>query len=115
MSMRHTGAVIAAALLLLLNAACAPRDDYRGTSIDEEKLKQVVVGQTTEAQVATLLGSPSTSSTFPDWGTTYYYISSETEAVDRKSVVSGNSVSVRVDLGGRRIIKKNIIIKNKKN
>src|SRR3546814_19435974 len=31
--------------------------------------------------------------------------------VDRKSVVSGKSVSVRVDLGGRRIIKK----KNKNN
>src|SRR3546814_9686562 len=29
---------------------------------------------------------------------------------DRKSVVSGKSVSVRVDLGGRRIIKKKIII-----
>src|SRR3546814_15352413 len=28
---------------------------------------------------------------------------------DRKSVVSGKSVSVRVDLGGRRIIKKNNI------
>src|SRR3546814_18348839 len=28
------------------------------------------------------------------------------EAKDRKSVVSGKSVSVRVDLGGRRIIKK---------
>src|SRR3546814_20476354 len=28
-------------------------------------------------------------------------------AGDRKSVVSGKSVSVRVDLGGRRIIKKN--------
>src|SRR3546814_14866724 len=27
--------------------------------------------------------------------------------VDRKSVVEGKSVSVRVDLGGRRIIKKN--------
>src|SRR3546814_14977701 len=27
------------------------------------------------------------------------------EAADRKSVVSGKSVSVRVDLGGRRIIK----------
>src|SRR3546814_10959477 len=27
--------------------------------------------------------------------------------LDRKSVVSGKSVSVRVDLGGRRIIKKN--------
>src|SRR3546814_18200956 len=30
---------------------------------------------------------------------------------DRKSVVSGKSVSVRVDLGGRRIIKKNKINK----
>src|SRR3546814_12059156 len=29
------------------------------------------------------------------------------EAPDRKSVVSGKRVSVRVDLGGRRIIKKN--------
>src|SRR3546814_16043506 len=29
-------------------------------------------------------------------------------APDRKSVVSGKSVSVRVDLGGRRIIKKKI-------
>src|SRR3546814_12192733 len=28
------------------------------------------------------------------------------EVADRKSVVSGKSVSVRVDLGGRRIIKK---------
>src|SRR3546814_15012784 len=28
------------------------------------------------------------------------------DAVDRKSVVSGKSVSVRVDFGGRRIIKK---------
>src|SRR3546814_11772293 len=27
--------------------------------------------------------------------------------IDRKSVVSGKSVAVRVDLGGRRIIKKN--------
>src|SRR3546814_13551274 len=31
--------------------------------------------------------------------------------VDRKSVVLGKSVSVRVDLGGRRIIKKKIIQK----
>src|SRR3546814_17857424 len=29
------------------------------------------------------------------------------DGVDRTSVVSGKSVSVRVDLGGRRIIKKN--------
>src|SRR3546814_19416771 len=34
--------------------------------------------------------------------------------IDRKSVVSGKSVSVRVDLGGRRIIKKNRLHSNKK-
>src|SRR3546814_6992180 len=33
--------------------------------------------------------------------------------IDRKSVVSGTSVSVRVDLGGRRIIKKKIEIKKR--
>src|SRR3546814_15694478 len=32
---------------------------------------------------------------------------------DRKSVVSGKSVSVRVDLGGRRIIKKKTYTQNK--
>src|SRR3546814_17024301 len=38
------------------------------------------------------------------------------QRLDRKSVVSGKSVSVRVDLGGRRIIKqKNKKIKNRKN
>src|SRR3546814_18672496 len=30
---------------------------------------------------------------------------SEIDPIDRKSVVSGKSVSVRVDLGGRRILK----------
>ncbi|HEX6959700.1 MAG TPA: outer membrane protein assembly factor BamE [Ferrovibrio sp.] len=75
-----TGKVFAI-LLLSLIAACAPREDFRGVSIDEDKLKQIVVGQTTQPQVAALLGSPSTTSTFPEWGTTFYYISSETETV----------------------------------
>src|SRR3546814_18547541 len=35
--------------------------------------------------------------------------------VDRKSVVEGKSVSVRVDLGGRRIIKKKKNTKRQKN
>src|SRR3546814_10927534 len=34
--------------------------------------------------------------------------------LDRKSVVSGKSVSVRVDLGGRRILKKHNTTKNNK-
>src|SRR3546814_16690133 len=35
-------------------------------------------------------------------------------AIDRKGVVSGKSVSVRVDLGGRRVIKKKKECKAKK-
>lgn len=80
MSMRLFGTALAA-LLLLASAACAPRQDYRGSALDEDKLNLVQVGTSTEAQVNALLGSPSTISTFPDWGVTYYYISSETETV----------------------------------
>src|SRR3546814_16979619 len=34
--------------------------------------------------------------------------------IDRQSVVSGKSVSVRVDLGGRRVIRKKKHVKNKR-
>lgn len=78
LSYRPFVACIAFACVL---AACAPRQDYRGVALDEDKLGLITVGQTTEAQVGALLGSPSTTSTFSEWGTTYYYISSETEAV----------------------------------
>lgn len=67
--------------LLLGVAACAPRQDFRGIAIEEEKVALIKVGQSSEAQVNALLGSPSTISTFPDWGTTYYYISSQTDTV----------------------------------
>src|SRR3546814_20069702 len=36
----------------------------------------------------------------------HYVDNPRLEEIDRKSVVEGKSVSVRVDLGGRRIIKK---------
>ncbi|WP_341894352.1 outer membrane protein assembly factor BamE [Ferrovibrio terrae] len=72
---------VIAAVLLLGAAACAPRQDYRGITIEEEKVNLVKVGQSSEAQVNALLGSPSTISTFPDWGTVYYYISSQTDTV----------------------------------
>src|SRR3546814_12931279 len=36
-------------------------------------------------------------------------LAGDTGVLDRRSVVTGKSVSVRVDLGGRRIIKKNNI------
>src|SRR3546814_12880418 len=48
---------------------------------------------------------------FPDDAGLQRWLRLAAEKVDRKSVVWGTSVSVRVDLGGRRIIKiQNIII-----
>lgn len=102
MSFRHSGAVIAALLLSVL-VACAPREEYRGTVIDEDKLAQIEVGKTTQSQVATLMGSPSTSSTFPEWGTTYFYISSQTEAVAflAPDLIDQQVVSVSFDENSR--------------
>ena len=70
-----------AVLVLLGTAACAPRQDFRGITIEEDKVALIQVGQSSEAQVNALLGSPSTISTFPDWGVVYYYISSQTDTV----------------------------------
>lgn len=81
MSIRYFSKLFGLAALAVMLAACAPRQDFRGAQIDEDRLKEVKVGVSTDAQVAALLGSPSTSSTFDKWGMTWYYISSETEAV----------------------------------
>src|SRR3546814_17310197 len=55
--------------------------------VDPEQLRQNVAAWTT--MLAVIANAPE-----------------EIGAVDRKSVVEGKSVSVRVDLGGRRILKK---------
>lgn len=81
MSFRLAAAFTILLSTTLLATACAPRQDYRGIAIEEDKLNLIKVGETSEGQVSALLGSPSTISTFPDWGTVYYYISSETETV----------------------------------
>src|SRR3546814_2805326 len=67
--------------------------------------------QTIAADEAMVLeGSPSTGagSSIPPWSAAHPYVNLYTHKnpIDRKSVVSGQSVSVRVDLGGRSIIKK---------
>src|SRR3546814_15237909 len=48
----------------------------------------------------------STEQPLPCWCTWLIWCCADQLTRDRKSVVSGKSVSVRVDLGGRRIIKK---------
>ena len=54
--------------------ACAPVIDNRGYVFDESLLPQLVVGTTSEADIVSIMGSPSTVSTLN--GGAYYYISS---------------------------------------
>ena len=55
--------------------ACAPVIDNRGYVFDESLLPQLKVGTTTQADIITLMGSPSTTSTLN--GGAYYYTSSK--------------------------------------
>ncbi|MGD9650569.1 MAG: outer membrane protein assembly factor BamE [Dongiaceae bacterium] len=60
-------------------AACTPFNNTRGNFVDAERLDYIKTGETTQDQVARILGSPSAKSEFgePAW----YYIGQKTEAV----------------------------------
>lgn len=61
---------------LMTMTACAPQIATRGNLVEDERLAALEVGFTTEDEVATLLGTPTTISTFePD---VWYYIGQRT-------------------------------------
>ncbi len=82
-----------ASLTIGLAACTVSRLDVRGDSIDPDKLAKIKVGQQTRADVAEILGSPSSVAAFDS--ETWYYISKRTETTaffepelkDRKVVV----------------------------
>jgi outer membrane protein assembly factor BamE (lipoprotein component of BamABCDE complex) len=69
----------AAVLAALLAAGCTISVDQRGNLPDPDKLAEIQPGNTTKQQVAKILGSPSSASTFND--DTWYYISRKTKQV----------------------------------
>jgi outer membrane protein assembly factor BamE (lipoprotein component of BamABCDE complex) len=70
----------AAALALgLMTAGCTPTIDSRGHVPDSQALEQIRPGTSSRADVAALLGSPSSVATFDD--RTWYYITQKTESV----------------------------------
>ena len=69
--------VLSACAALL--AACAPIVDQRGNLPDPDTVLQVQPGIDDQAQVAKVLGSPSSVATFSD--KTWYYISKKTSRV----------------------------------
>src|SRR3546814_20484629 len=82
--------------------------DAEGKVLDGAAEGNLCIAQSWPGQMRTVWGDherffQTSFATYPG-----YYFSGDgclRDAEDRKSVVSGKSVSVRVDLGGRRIIK----------
>ncbi len=75
----------------------------RGAVLDEERIQQVETGKMTEQQVYQLLGSPSTTATFPQRSRVWYYISRETEttAFLAPKLLDQRVVAIEFDEGGR--------------
>lgn len=65
----------AAGLALSGLLACAPVMDIRGYVFDESVLPQLEIGKTSETDIISIMGSPSTISTLN--GGAYYYINSK--------------------------------------
>ena len=91
---------LAAMLVALGLGACGVRTDTQGNMVDAELLKQVKPGALTKEQVQTLLGTPSSVSTFDQ--TTWYYIGKQTQKIAflDPSVLDQKVVAVEFDNKG---------------
>lgn len=70
-------ALIVAGLLASLVGACSPQVDVRGNLPPAEQIAQIKPNRMNRNDVATLLGSPATATTWGD--DTWYYMSSKVE------------------------------------
>lgn len=75
--MRALGTGIAVALTAALAAACSPVAETRGYLPDEAALSHLKVGEMDKADVAGLLGTPSSTDPFSD--DTWIYVTRKTE------------------------------------
>lgn len=71
--------IVAVAILGTVLLACAPRVATRGNSADAERLAQIEPGRHGRAEVAEILGSPSSTAIFDN--EIWYYISQRTETL----------------------------------
>jgi outer membrane protein assembly factor BamE (lipoprotein component of BamABCDE complex) len=71
--------VVAGLLVAAAVSGCTPRVATRGNLVEDYRLEQVHTGTSTKADVSTILGSPTTISTFDE--NTWYYIGQRVETV----------------------------------
>ena len=69
--------ILAAGVVVLALSACVSRLDTRGNLLDPELVVEITPGEQTRDEVAAILGSPSSITTFGS--DTWYYISQRTE------------------------------------
>ena len=81
--------------------ACSPTVDVRGNLPLPESLAQIKVGETTEEQVQTLLGSPSTALYYGDETWHYVYQKIETVSFFTPKVIDSSTLTIMFDTAGR--------------
>ena len=91
---------IVCAVMLVAASACAPNVATRGNLPDPDKLAEIVPGEATRDDVATLLGSPSSAATFGE--EIWYYIAAriETVAFNEPEVIDQQIVAIRFSEDG---------------
>lgn len=96
----HATALLTFALLGLGLTGCAPIVAQRGNLVEDSRMAQIQVGQTTREQVQYVLGTPTTTGTVD--GSTWYYIGRRTEqtAFLDPEVTAQRILRVRFDAGG---------------
>lgn len=99
---RRTTFLLAAVLIVALQA-CTPTKITRGHHTDPVDLAKIQTGVTTQQQVAGILGSPSSVTTFRKDTDTWFYIQKKSEQYTEldESTVGQNVVAIEFDREGR--------------
>jgi outer membrane protein assembly factor BamE (lipoprotein component of BamABCDE complex) len=91
-------ALCAATLL----AACEPTIASRGNVLDPDNLARVKPGETTREQVATIMGTPTTISTFDE--KTWYYVGRQTEQYSFLSPEVLQQQAIEIDFDDQGVV-----------
>ncbi|MBB4266989.1 outer membrane protein assembly factor BamE [Roseospira visakhapatnamensis] len=86
--------------VVLAAGACSPDLRARGNNPTDDRLAQIEPGKQTRREVASLLGSPSTTATFDS--ETWFYISAQTRqyAIFKREEMERRIIAITFDEGG---------------
>ncbi|MEQ8964624.1 MAG: outer membrane protein assembly factor BamE [Azospirillaceae bacterium] len=98
---RSFGLVVGGMALIALSAGCTQQVATRGNLVEDRRLEQVAAGQSTQDEVRSILGPPTSVATFDE--TVWYYIGQRTRqrAFLAPSVTERRVVRIAFDDTGR--------------